>query len=347
MPIPIAAIGVGAVVSGITGLIGGAFLNKNNGSGLTTPTDEDLNSFIDKSKSFLVDYTPTGLLTKSLYSIISDKPKKETFAPDILQDTKIDIDFTNYINNRKKRNESLVKEVEKINDNIRNSNAITLPELLKNNAIGSVGAISTFSKTLSEGLTNIDITLVGLTTIMQEMVRLKSVELSLTDDYFKNHLQAMANQPTANVTVESPNITVDVPDVQVAPTTVNVTPEIKSELSLPDTLSQKWQNSLDKRVEKDTKLIDELDYRKTTTAVKDLDGNVVAEISPREIEAIKNVSDARLRTDMNNFELDSEDFDIMDLSSFDISKMFKFEKQSDLEEDILKQFFENYNKQGG
>ena len=52
-------------------------------------------------------------------------------------------------------------------------------------------------------------------------------------------------------------------------------------------------------------------YEKTPQAIKDLDGQVVASISPREVQAVNNATQAKKNTDINNFEL--LDSDIEDL----------------------------------
>ena len=52
-------------------------------------------------------------------------------------------------------------------------------------------------------------------------------------------------------------------------------------------------------------------FEKTAQNIKDLDGQVVASISPREAQAVSNVTQAKKNTDINNFEL--LDSDIEDL----------------------------------
>ena len=53
------------------------------------------------------------------------------------------------------------------------------------------------------------------------------------------------------------------------------------------------------------------DYEKKPQMIKDLDGQDIVKVSPREAQTIKNASEARVATDTNNFELDSND--ILDL----------------------------------
>lgn len=66
--------------------------------------------------------------------------------------------------------------------------------------------------------------------------------------------------------------------------------------------------------EKDLGIVDDLEYRKKVKDLKDLEGNVIAKTSVRNVEAIKNASKARAITDEINFELDNEDFDLLDFN---------------------------------
>ena len=52
-------------------------------------------------------------------------------------------------------------------------------------------------------------------------------------------------------------------------------------------------------------------YEKTPQAIKDLDGETVANLSPRDVQAVNNATQAKKNTDINNFEL--LDSDIEDL----------------------------------
>jgi len=67
------------------------------------------------------------------------------------------------------------------------------------------------------------------------------------------------------------------------------------------------------------------------TAIKDLDGNVVATAKPMAIQAIKSATDARLRTDMNNYtEPDSDIEDMFDfIDNINLKELFAFEKKSE------------------
>lgn len=63
--------------------------------------------------------------------------------------------------------------------------------------------------------------------------------------------------------------------------------------------------------------IEKHQYSKTPVWIRDLDGNLVAEMSPRDAAAVKNISQARKDTDTNNFEMEDEDFDLIQPPSLD------------------------------
>lgn len=69
------------------------------------------------------------------------------------------------------------------------------------------------------------------------------------------------------------------------------------------------------------------EYLTTPSDIKDLDGNIVASMKPIEAQSVKNITDARYKTDENNFELDDTDFDDM-FTMPDISSIFQFDKKS-------------------
>lgn len=66
----------------------------------------------------------------------------------------------------------------------------------------------------------------------------------------------------------------------------------------------------------------------TQTELRDLDGNLVANIKPMEATAIKSATEARLRTDMNNINENDMDLD-ENFPDFDLSALFNFEKKSE------------------
>lgn len=65
-------------------------------------------------------------------------------------------------------------------------------------------------------------------------------------------------------------------------------------------------------------------FEKTAQNIKDLDGQVVASISPREAQAVNNVTQAKKNTDINNFELLESDIEDLFGDLPDPSGLFAF-----------------------
>lgn len=63
-------------------------------------------------------------------------------------------------------------------------------------------------------------------------------------------------------------------------------------------------------------------FETTAKSVKDLDGQVVANISPRDAQTVKNITQAKTATDTNNFELSASDLDDLFGDLPDISSLF-------------------------
>jgi len=72
---------------------------------------------------------------------------------------------------------------------------------------------------------------------------------------------------------------------------------------------------------------DELEFRKTPIELKDLEGNTITKLSPREIETIQRATRAKLDSDENNLDVSDllgdyeSDFDMLDK----LEELFKFE----------------------
>ncbi len=96
------------------------------------------------------------------------------------------------------------------------------------------------------------------------------------------------------------------------------------DLSKIEDVADAIRDVFEKTKEKDEAILEDLNYKKSAAVISDLDGNVVANVSPRELEVIKNASVAREKTDINNFELENEDFDIGDLSNITLLDLVKF-----------------------
>lgn len=94
------------------------------------------------------------------------------------------------------------------------------------------------------------------------------------------------------------------------------------------------QQFLDIKTEESGLKIESMEYNKTTKPVYDLDGNQLGEAAPREVKFQKDAVVGIEKTDINNFELDSEDIDIV--TPFDISSIYGYERNSVIYENIIK-----------
>ena len=70
------------------------------------------------------------------------------------------------------------------------------------------------------------------------------------------------------------------------------------------------------------------DFDKTSIAVKDLDGNTIANASPRDIALSRQVVQARVLTDENSFELDSDALNLFDIPIPNFKDLFDTELPS-------------------
>lgn len=66
-------------------------------------------------------------------------------------------------------------------------------------------------------------------------------------------------------------------------------------------------------------------YEKTPQAIKDLDGETVANLSPRDAQTVKNATQAKKNTDINNFELLDSDIEDLFGDLPDPTDLFNFE----------------------
>ena len=100
--------------------------------------------------------------------------------------------------------------------------------------------------------------------------------------------------------------------------------------SLKDSLDQiaTIKNEVGKILENGGKMLEieteRHNYETKSQVIKDLDGQDVAKISPREAQTIKNASQARVATDTNNFELLDSDLDDLFGDLPDPSGLFAF-----------------------
>lgn len=203
----------------------------------------------------------------------------------------------------------------------------TLPEHMKNNTIFLVTAINALTNVVNSSFHELNTNLLGM-----------GMQLSQTNDL--NEQKTVQEQlaraisylnPPANVSITTPAPTVNVapaesvinvsstaPTVNVAPSeaVVNVAPTLGLPVTLEDNLNDVLglqKQSIPKQITKDDLKIESLEYTKTDKSITDLDGKVMATVSPREVANIKNVSDARWITDSNELEMEDDELDIMDL----------------------------------
>ena len=76
-------------------------------------------------------------------------------------------------------------------------------------------------------------------------------------------------------------------------------------------------------------------YEKTPQAIKDLDGETVANLSPRDAQTVKNVSEARVATDENNFSLSDSDISGLFPEFPDITTLFDFPLPNKIDLEVL------------
>ena len=63
-------------------------------------------------------------------------------------------------------------------------------------------------------------------------------------------------------------------------------------------------------------------YEKTPQSIKDLDGETVAKMSPRDAQTVKDITQAKTATDTNNFELSESDIEDLFGDLPDITGLF-------------------------
>ena len=107
--------------------------------------------------------------------------------------------------------------------------------------------------------------------------------------------------------------------------------------SLKDSLDQiaTIKNEVGKILENGGKMLEieteRHNYETKSQVIKDLDGQDVAKISPREAQTIKNASQARVATDTNNFELLDSDLDDLFGDLPDITGLFTIPHSSSVD----------------
>ena len=78
------------------------------------------------------------------------------------------------------------------------------------------------------------------------------------------------------------------------------------------------------------------EYETKPQTIRDLDGESVANISPRDAQTIKNASEARIATDENNFNVGEDEINGLFPEFPDITALFDFVMPSKIDEEIMK-----------
>lgn len=121
------------------------------------------------------------------------------------------------------------------------------------------------------------------------------------------------------------------------------TVQIDGEVNIVNESLQNWANnrySIDTAIGTDIYARDinarmvKNEYAINESAISDLDGNLLATVRPMEAHTIKSITEARLRTDMNNYRDDEDDIDFSMMDGLDLSELFTFDKKSVRLEDL-------------
>lgn len=145
--------------------------------------------------------------------------------------------------------------------------------------------------------------------------KLDNIAVTFPPNYFKTLETIAKNPPKVENKLE--NISVSVPKEA-----IQIENTINSSLSIDKPVDIKLDENLTK-IQQDTFEIykEKSDYAKEKQEIKDLDGNTIAKMSPREAEASKNALSAKINTDENSFELDDEDISFIQFDKDFILKL--------------------------
>lgn len=147
--------------------------------------------------------------------------------------------------------------------------------------------------------------------------KLENIAVTFPPNYFKTLETIAKNPPKVENKLENINVSVPKEAIQIENT-------INSSLSIDKPVDIKLDEKITK-IQQDTFEIykEKSDYAKEKQSIKDLDGNVIAKMSPREAEASKNILSARINTDENSFELDDDDISFMNVDTQSILDILK------------------------
>ncbi|AFL69762.1 hypothetical protein [Sulfurospirillum barnesii] len=188
-----------------------------------------------------------------------------------------------------------------------------------------VEAVGVLSNSLSKELVNLNTTLKSSLLIQQQLLDISSATLQI-------EAQKFANPSVQVVATSLDKLSENVKPFNASIVGVNNALDELVKLKAVDNEQEKEHYAL--RSEEIELSKEAFEYNKTAQTVKDLDGNTIAKLEPREAELVKNAVVAVEKTDINNFELDEEDIDIV--TPFDISSIYGYEHNSVIYENIIK-----------
>lgn len=227
----------------------------------------------------------------------------------------------------------LEDELEALKNGIGVQSGDTLPSVLVGNTKALVTTLGSFTTVFNEKFDTLNGALTGMLVYFNDLMTLKSEEIPL-------NIEAMKFQKSSMGIVDNYSGSITPREV-----------EVMKNASLLDSLhfqkatvssgilEAKNLSGLSPReiqVSKHSYDVEAKEYAKAPQSVKDWDENILADISPREARLVKDATVAIDTTDKINFELDTEDIDIV--LPIDISRIYGYEKNSEIFQDLYSKF---------
>lgn len=255
--------------------------------------------------------------------------------------------------NRSAKPQSLAKfENLPINTEVFDLAGNTLPSVKQDGSIAPAQNSADASAAQSQSLLDI---------LRSQNERLDALTSAITTGFLLKNAVAPSGSAPGNVTV-NPVINVEptpinvqpavvAPVIKVEPTPINVSakapsvnvnnnfqPMADAVSSLNENLG-KMSDNLSSIKENGGKLAEieteRHEYETKPQTIRDLDGESVANLSPRDAQTIKNASEARIATDTNNFTLSDVDLDDLFGNLPDITGLFEVPHASEVDKDYV------------
>lgn len=198
-----------------------------------------------------------------------------------------------------------------------------LPDIFSRNGQALVNSLSIFSDIFSNKMDTLNSAVTGLLIYFNDYMNLKTEHIPLQIEALKYNIASQGDNLSPRETEYYKNLSVFEKN------------EFMKNAVSDDLLNITNVQGLSPReiqVSKQSFDIEDKVFNMTQQPINDLDGQSVANLSPRDATLIKNASQARMATDENNFELEQDDLDIADF--VDISSIFGYEKITDDMKDI-------------